>query len=149
MKILKEPNEILHRACEEVANFKEAQDIADELIEIIKRLDKPMRFGLGMAANQIGYSKRIITVREKHQKYLVMINPEIIGEKFPFLVPSKCYSLEGLYLVKSPLYLKIKYQDLTKKHHIKMFKYGNAVTLQQEIDHINGLTLADRGRRII
>lgn len=72
-----------------------------------------------------------------------MVNPEIIEQRFLLPTITGCFSLSGLYLRKSYHYLKIKYLTLDGKHKTEVFIGGNAILLQQEIDHINGKLICD------
>ena len=148
MNIIQFPDEVLITSSAKVVDYKRASEIADNLISVIRKLDKPFTFGLGMAAPQIGVSARIIVLRMSYQNYKIMINPEIIEQKWTIITPSKCFSLKGTYLTKAHLWIKVKYYDLDEKQHIQVVTGAKAITLQQEIDHINGKLLHDRGIRI-
>lgn len=146
--IVQYPHKLLTTPCNEVKNFAKAAEVADRLIEVIKKLDKPLVFGLGMAAPQIGHPSRVIVLKKGYGKYSVMINPEKVRQKWMIIAPSRCYSLKGTYLVKSPLWIKVKYSDLEGNSHTEIVTGSKAVTLHQEIDHLNGKLLHDRGIRI-
>lgn len=155
-EIIKEPNEILRRKCEIVTDFDEAKRIAADLIEIMKSI--PVRYGvwhkwIGFAANQIGYSRRIIVLREDKDKYEILVNPVIVEKHFPFFQPESCFSLnrkrllQHFYLLKRYLWVKVKYQDLNEQEHEKIIR-GPSV-IYQEIDHINGVMVSEGGFRIL
>lgn len=147
--ILQYPNEILHKVSCEVKDFSEAEIIAKKLIDVTSKVDKFFNLWIGMAAPQIGYNKRIILLKESKGKYKVIINPEIIETSRMIPTISKCFSVKGIYLLKNPLWIKLKYQDLMQKSHLEIFKGGKAVILQQELDHLNGILIPDRGLKII
>ena len=149
--ILKEPNEILHKKCEPVTDFKEAQQIAKELLEIIRSI--PVKYliwnrWIGFAANQIGYSKRIIGLRRGKDRYEILVNTIIIEKRFPLLQPESCFSLRkhDFYLVKRYLWAKVQYRDLEGKSHEIILRGPNAI--YQEMDHIDGKMISDIGFRI-
>ena len=150
-EVIKEPNILLHQQCEPVTNFKEAKKIADELLNLMKSI--PTKFGvynrwLGFAANQIGYNKRIIAIRNK-DRYEVMVNPEFIKKKFPFPYLESCFSLKkkDYYIVKRYLWAKVKYQNLEGKQHELILRGLSAI--YQEIDHIDGIMVSEIGFRIL
>lgn len=145
--ILKEPNQLLHRQCEPVRDFDEATRIAEELLTVIKSVAKFWNPWLGFAANQIGYSKRIIVLRKSKNDYEIMVNPILIEKRFPFPCLEKCYSVSGVYLVKRYLWTKVKYQDLRRDWHEKTLKGISAI--YQEMDHIDGILVSDKGIRIL
>ena len=84
--IIKDKNK-LKQKCIEVTDFKEAEKIAAELLSELSNSKK----GIGLAANQIGYDKRICVVNVKEP--LVLINPKIIDKsKETFVFPEGCLS---------------------------------------------------------
>ncbi len=146
--IIQEPNKKLHEQSSKIDNLAEARKIVQELIEVIKSVDKPWNIWLGMAAPQIGINRRVIVLKESYENYTVMINPEVLGQKWLFPIFSRCFSLKGIYLIKAHLWIKVRYQDLEGKYHIEVIKYGRAATLEQEINHINGMLVSDIGIRL-
>ncbi len=147
--ILQYPNRHLKHVCEKVIDFKEAKEIASKLIEVTQKVDGPLKIWLGMAANQIGYDKRIVILRKRKGSYTVMVNPEIIEQKWNLPIFSQCYSVDGLYIRRCPYWTKVQYQDLDGKEHIEIIKGGKSATLHQEIEHINGILISDIGKRIL
>ena len=148
--IIKEPNNLLHRKCELVTNFDEAKQIADELLVVMKSVSKWWNRWLGFAANQIGYNKRIIGLRNGKDRYDILINPVLVEKRFPFPYLEKCYSLPSLkeiYLVKRYLWSKVKYQDLNGTWHERILCGPSAI--YQEIDHIDGIMISEIGFRIL
>lgn len=142
--IIHYPDERLRKMSDKVRVFnQETKNIAAHLIRVIKTVDSPFNFWLGMAAPQIGYHKRIIALKITHNKYRVMVNPELIEKKWYFPALSSCYSIKGLYLIKAYYWCRVQYQDLEGNQHEKIVKGGCAVVLQQEIDHLNGRLLTD------
>jgi len=147
MKTIKEPNVLLHTQCKQVTDFDEAKQIADKLLLKVKSVAKFWNLWLGFAANQIGYPKRIIVLRKGKNKYEVLINPSFVEERFPFLQLGKCYSINGVYLVKSHLWSKVRYQDLNGDWSEKIIRGPSAI--YHEIDHINGILISENGFRIL
>ena len=149
-EIVKEPNILLHQKCETVVNFEEARRIADELLLIIKSVSKWWNRWLGFAANQIGYSKRIIALRKSKNEYEILINPILIEKRFPFPLVEGCYSLSSMkrrYFVKRFLWTKVKYQNL-EGNWCEMILRGPSA-IYQEIDHIDGIMVSEIGFRIL
>jgi len=155
-EIIKEPNEILHKPCEPITDFEEAGSIAKDLLEVMKSI--PVRYGIwnkwiGFAANQIGYSKRIIGLKRGKDNYKILVNPIIVEKRFPFFQPESCFSLnrkhllQHFYIVKRYLWAKVKYQDLDGQPHEIILRGPNAI--YQEIDHINGIMVSEIGFRIL
>ena len=147
--LLQEPDKRLHEMCKAVFSLAEARMIAGKLIEAIKRVDGSLKPWLGMAAPQVGFNKRVIVLKEAKDKYIVMINPEIIEQKWNLPIFSRCFSIDGIYIIRSPYWIKLKYQDLDGKYHQKIVIGGKAATVTQEINHINGMLISNIGMRII
>ena len=144
--IVKEPNMLLHQRCEPVTDFGDAKKIADELLITIRSVAKWWNRWLGFAANQIGYPKRIIVLRNGKDEYGILVNPVIVEKRFPFLYLEKCYSLRGVYIVKRYLWAKVRYQDLDENTQEVIIRGPSA--LYQEIDHIDGILISSVGFRI-
>lgn len=101
MRIIQEPDKRLHTVSSKVENFDEAKKIAEELIRVTEKMDRPWKFWWGMAAPQIGYNKRLFILRTWCRKYKVIVNPEVLEEKLLLPLLSKCYSSRGhLYITK-------------------------------------------------
>ena len=116
-----------------------ADDIgtADDLLDTLKA----HRGGcVGMAANMIGVSKRIIAF-EDEKGYTVMFNPEIIKRSEPFNTEEGCLSLEGRRAVKRYKSIKVKYQTAEMQQRIKTFTGFTAQIIQHETDHLDGILI--------
>ena len=150
-KILQEPDERLRKISQPIVEFNEAKQIGQELITLMYSLDHRYAIWFGFAAPQIGYNKRLITLHKRYHRYTVMVNPEIIKRKWLVPVPTRCFSVKKLterYLVKYPIWMKVKYKDLEGNFHIKTMWAGRAAVMQQEIDHINGILISDIGKHL-
>jgi len=148
-EIIKEPNNILHQKCKLVTDFNEAKKIADELLTVIRSLTKWWNRWLGFAANQIGYNKRIIVLRNSRDKYDFFVNPTLKEKRMPFFYPENCFSLDlkNIYLVKRYLWTKVRYQDLEGVWHEKTLRGFSGI--YQEIDHLDGILVSEIGWRIL
>jgi len=145
-EILRDQNKILHTTCEAVTDFEEAKQIAEELVEVIKSVAKFWNIWLGFAANQIGYSKRIIVLRKGKDEYQILINPFLVQTRIPFPYLERCYSTSGIYRVKRYLWAQVKYQDLQQQWQEMILKGPSAV--YHEIDHLEGILISEKGKRI-
>lgn len=143
-RILQEPDERLRTISKKISEINNnVIEITSKLVEILKELDTPFIPWLGMAAPQIGYNVRIIAIKKRYGKYRIMVNPEFLDQKWFLPTLSSCYSLKGLYLRKSPYWVKLKYTDLKNKNHIEIFQGGMAILLKQELDHLEGRLICD------
>lgn len=143
-EILQHPNKNLRKVCSKVAKFDdETKKIARDLIAVLKEVDSRSRPWLGMAANQIGYDKRVIAIKNGLQDYTVMVNPELLERKWSFYTVSACFSLKGLYLLKRFFWHRVRYQDTDGNYHEVVIKGGKSTVFQQEIEHIEGKLISD------
>ncbi|MBD3179147.1 peptide deformylase [bacterium] len=145
MEIMTIGKKVLREETEKVQEF--GQDIP-EFIENMK-ITMVESNGIGLAAPQVGDSRKIITVHydlEKKGKIIEMINPEIISfcdenEKSE----EGCLSVPGITgMVERPLEIEVRYQDIDGNEHVREFSGLNARIIQHEVDHLNKTLFVDR-----
>ncbi len=96
---------------------------------------------VGMAANMIGVTKRII-VFDNAGSYMTMLNPEIIKQSGPYETEEGCLSLlGGPRKVKRFQKIKVQYQTLDFQTRLKTFTGWTAQIIQHEIDHCSGILI--------
>ena len=95
---------------------------------------------VGMAANMIGVSKRIIAFDNGGQ-YLVMFNPELVKCAAPYEAEEGCLSLSGTRKTKRYRSIKVRYQNEQFQTRFKTFTGWTAQIIQHEIDHCNGVLI--------
>ena len=95
---------------------------------------------VGMAANMIGVSKRIIAF-DNEGKYMVMFNPEIVKRSEPYEAEEGCLSLPGTRKAKRYCSIKVQYQNEQFQTRLKTFTDWTAQIIQHEIDHCNGVLI--------
>ena len=95
---------------------------------------------VGMAANMIGVSKRII-VFDNEGQYMVMFNPEIVKSAGLYEAEEGCLSLEGVRKTKRYQSIKVQYQNEAFQTRFKTFTGWTAQIIQHEIDHCNGILI--------
>ena len=95
---------------------------------------------VGMAANMIGVSKRIIAFDDEG-KYMVMFNPEIVKRSEPYEAEEGCLSLPGTRKAKRYRSIKVQYQNDQFQTRFKTFTGWTAQIIQHEIDHCNGVLI--------
>jgi len=138
------PDPILALKSEDVAEFdKNLSDLIQDMIDIMNK-----KKGIGLAAPQVGVSKKIIifrTVGEETEMARHLINPEIIEASGSVIVEEGCLSLPKTY-AKVKRYKKIKVRgfDRHKREIILETDKFWGVIIQHEIDHLNGKLFIDR-----
>ena len=95
---------------------------------------------VGMAANMIGVSKRII-VFDNEGTYMVMFNPEIIKRSGPYQAEEGCLSLPGTRPAKRWKSIKVRYQNEKFQERFKTFTGWTAQIIQHEVDHCEGIII--------
>lgn len=126
----------------------------DPLRNFILDLEETMRAGpggVGIAAPQVGYFKRIIIVdvsgkpKIKQHGRLVLINPTIISQEGSAVGREGCLSVpEYTGNVARAKFITLHAQnEFGKSIELQMERY-EARAVQHEIDHLDGLLLLDR-----
>ena len=111
--------------------------VAKDLLETLTAHQKSC---VGMAANMIGVSKRIIAF-DNQGTYLVMFNPEIVKRSGPYEAEEGCLSLTGLRKAKRWKSIKVQYQNENFQLRFKTFTGWTAQIIQHEIDHCDGIII--------
>ena len=94
----------------------------------------------GMAANMIGYTKRIIVINNEGTIQL-MFNPEIIKKSELYQTEEGCLSLTGTRPVKRWKSIKVRWQNEKFQERLKTFTGWTAEIIQHEIDHCEGILI--------
>ena len=96
---------------------------------------------VGMAANMIGVTKRIIAFNNEG-KYEIMLNPEIVKAEREYETREGCLSLLGdPRPTKRFEKIKVQYQTMDMKVRLKTYTGFAAQIIQHEIDHCNGILI--------
>ena len=111
--------------------------VADDLLDTLKANAGKC---VGMAANMIGVSKRII-VFEDEKGYAEMFNPVILKKSEPFEAEEGCLSLTGTRKTKRYKEIKVQWQTRDMKTRVKNFSGFTAQIIQHEIDHLFGIII--------
>ena len=145
MKILTYPNPVLRQKAEMV------DDIDDDLRQFIDDMIEAMYMdeGIGLAAPQVGVSKRII-VMDIGQGPIAIINPEIVrrGDEVE-TVEEGCLSFPGIRLdITRPTEITVR--GMSDKGESMEFKVVGllARVMMHEIDHLEGILFIDHASSI-
>ena len=109
-------------------------------IDLLDTLKANFEGCVGMAANMIGVSKRIIAVSD-NGKYILMFNPEIIKGYGEYETEEGCLSLDGERKTKRFKTIKVKYTTDKFKTTTRTFTDFTSQIIQHEIDHCNGILI--------
>ena len=145
-KILLVPHPKLRQLAETISKVTQKEvDISKKMIELLKKVS-----GVGLAANQIGILKRIVTVHiqdeeKKIEKTYALFNPRILNfSKETVKMEEGCLSLPKQFAeIERPVSIKLEYMDENNKI-IEEKKSGfESRILQHEIDHLSGKLFVD------
>ncbi len=117
---------------------KEDLPIAQDLLDTLHAHRETC---VGMAANMIGETKRIIFF-DNQGTPMVMLNPEIVSASGEYETEEGCLSLlGGPRKTRRYQKIKVKYQNLELQVRLKTFTGWTAQIIQHEIDHCNGILI--------
>jgi peptide deformylase len=139
-EIVTYPDPILQRPTEKVTEFdKELRTLAADMFESMYTA-----IGIGLAAPQIGVSKRITVIDLSNQKNadekIVLVNPEIIHKEGKQVAEEGCLSLPDIRdKVSRAAKVKVRAQDLEGKTIELEGTELLARAFQHEIDHLDGI----------
>lgn len=95
---------------------------------------------VGMAANMIGYKKRIIIVSMGFAD-LVMQNPVIKAKSGKYETEESCLSLTGRRRTERYRNIEVEYLDVSFKKQRQKFSGYVAQIIQHEMDHLEGIVI--------
>ena len=115
----------------------EDMDIAQNLLDTLEAHSDGC---VGMAANMIGVSKRIIAF-DCEGTYMVMFNPVILKKEGAYQTEEGCLSLSGSRKTERFQSIKVQWQNEKFQTRVKTFTGWTAQIIQHEIDHCNGILI--------
>ncbi|MGX6979943.1 peptide deformylase [Vagococcus elongatus] len=171
--IIREGHPTLRKTAEEVTFplSDENKQLTADMMEFLKNSQNPklaekydLRGGVGLAAPQLDVSKKIIAVRIPNPKYNpeeedtaesptlfsdILINPKIISHSVQLAGLEDgegCLSVDRVVegVVVRNLRITISYYTVDGTRQKKKFKGYEAIVIQHEIDHLNGIMFFDR-----
>ena len=152
MKIFEYPHPILKQKSEKVNRVDDdLRHLLNDMLETMYDAD-----GVGLAAPQVGISKRIVVIDISHpdegeeQKPLFLINPEIIWHSEEKSCQNEgCLSVpEQSAEVERYKQVRVHYLDYHGQEQEILAEGLLAIALQHEIDHLDGILYIDRISRL-
>ncbi len=148
--ILRYPHPLLKKICHEVTG------IDREIHTLVQDLRDTMRAGpgsVGVAAPQIGVTLRVCVVdvsksrngRENNHGLLAMINPRIISCSGAAVMREGCMSVPDYTGdVERSTEIRVSFLDPQGETHEITASGFEAIALQHEMDHLDGILFLDR-----
>lgn len=127
----------LRTKCEVVTDFNdEISQLATDMIETMIKHD-----GIGLAAPQVGVTKRIIVVTDvKTNKPFAVVNPKIIYYAGLEEAEEGCLSYPGMRkAIKRPTHIKVSGESILGEPLTYDVYDLQARIFCHEIDHLNGM----------
>ena len=157
LSIVTYPDPVLTAIAEDVTEFD--QELKELCIDMLYTMYHAP--GIGLAAPQIGLSKRLFVVDvdfsreetfEDSDEYTfsdfnpkIFVNPIIIKTEGETTYQEGCLSLPGIYEdVKRFEKVELEYQDTDGKKHIVEAEELLSICIQHENDHLDGKVFIDR-----
>src|SRR3990167_4758698 len=150
MNILTAPHPVLLQKAHPISRVdKRVEKLIKNMIETLLAQKDPI--GVGLSANQVGVLDRIFLARpdEQSESVDVFINPEVLAveqggaDREPTL--EGCLSIPRIWgKVLRPQKAHVSYMDLSGTTSQKWFDGFEAVVVQHELDHLNGILFTQR-----
>lgn len=146
-EIRKYPDEVLKKKAEPVESIDDdIQRLVDDMVETMYAAN-----GIGLAAPQVGVSKRLIVVDVSRAEegegasLIVLVNPEVIESRGEVKSEEGCLSLPGfLSTVDRAETVVIKGLDREGKEVTIPAEGLLSMAFQHEMDHLEGTLILDR-----
>lgn len=135
---------VLREVATDVDEFDEKLiRLTEDMVQVMHDSD-----GIGLAAPQVGISKRILVTDispiDKEAGPAVFINPEILESNGECTLEEGCLSIpEVRESVSRPEEILLKYQTVSGEARQETYDGWMARVLQHEIDHLNGILFVD------
>lgn len=135
-KILLHPNPILRTVSKPINKVdKRVKDTVEVMFKVLKKYD-----GAGLAGIQINYPHRVFVMGRN-----VFINPIITSGRGTVISKEGCLSVPMLTgFVKRRKFVQLNAWDLDGNFINKEYRNIEAVTIQHEIDHLDGILFLDK-----
>ena len=139
MEILRFPNPVLRKKCEKV------ETVDEEIKKIVRDMAETMyaENGIGLAAPQVGITKRIFVV-DVDEELITVINPEISVSGEKEIMEEGCLCLPKVSVeIERLSNAQVKGLDIEGKEILIEAGDLLARALQHETDHLNGMLIID------
>ena len=150
LPILRYPHPVLKKLCNRVEKIDAA------IVSLVSDLLDTMRGGpgsVGVAAPQIGVTLRVCVVdvsasrhgKDNNHGQLCMINPEIVAHDGSAVMREGCMSVPDYTGdVERATSITVRYNEMDGSAHEICATGFEAVAIQHEMDHLDGILFLDR-----
>jgi peptide deformylase len=100
--------------------------------------------GVGLAANQVGFLLRVVTIQLPEEEPFVMVNPVITLREGTRVVEEGCLSVPGYVgTIERSVLVKARYLDESAAKQRVTATELLAQAIEHEVDHLNGILYLD------
>ena len=106
--------------------------------------------GMGLAANQIGITKRFFAIGhdsfDTFQKHAIIWNPQVINSSEEKVIDVEgCLSFKNVFVkVERPKVIEVQYETTQGKTRFAKLDRMESKCFQHELDHLDGITFNKR-----
>lgn len=145
-KILNDNHPVLRTPAQEVKKINSGVTrLLDDMRETMHDAD-----GVGLAANQVGVSKRILIAADGEEMIYELINPQCTLADGELLGIEGCLSVPGTY-GEVPRAEKVVVKALNREGKEILLEAEGLLAriLQHEMDHLDGILFTDKAVRLV
>ena len=151
MQIFQYPHSTLNQVSsswskdDSIQGYEDIEKFEQDYIDLMKN-----NYGMGLAANQIGITKRFFAIG--HESFdtiknpAIIWNPQLITESEEKVIDVEgCLSFKGIWLkVKRPKKVEVQYETIQGTTKFAKLDGMESKCFQHELDHLNGITFNQR-----
>jgi len=145
MKILTKDNPILRQVSKDVIDFDSIKTLVNDMENYLRN----NKNAIGLTAVQVGQPLNVFSMKLRVKPYegriITLINPKVIGISEEMIQSSEgCLSCPGIYVtIERHKEILVKYSKVNGSVIEWEFKGGDALCVQQEMDHLKGKLIID------
>jgi len=151
IQVFQYPHETLMQAStawtdtDSIQGYADLEKFEDDMIKLM--LDEK---GMGLAANQIGITKRFFAIGHESfdtfQKHAIIWNPQVINSSKELVTDVEgCLSFKDIFVkVERPRVIEVQYETTQGKTRFAKLDGMESKCFQHELDHLDGITFNKR-----
>ena len=146
--IIKDKNKLTEKCLN--VSIKEGEKIGTQILHELRQSET----GIGLAANQIGITKRFFAFGhgsfDKMKEPVIIWNPSIVRESEEKVLDEEgCLSFLGVFVkVLRPKKVTVKWQNIKGETLLNHIDGMESKCFQHELDHINGITFNQKVSKV-
>jgi len=132
-----------------IAGYDDIEKFENDMIKLML-----VQRGMGLAANQIGITKRFFAIGhdsfDTFQKHAIIWNPQVINFSEEKVIDVEgCLSFKDIFVkVERPKTIEVQYETTQGKTSFAKLDGMESKCFQHELDHLDGITFNKRVSKI-